>query len=93
MSDIRSTPAWAALRQQILDKDPHPGSLLFNAAHCLGGLLGITSGPCTQQLRVATDRRQRRAQLVRRVGKESAQTLLYCLALGKRPLQPTKHSV
>ena len=54
---------------------------------------GSRRGADPEQLGVAADRRQRRAQLVRGVGEEAAQALLARAALGERLLQPREHRV
>ena len=46
-----------------------------------------------EQLGVAADRGERRAQLVRGVGEELAQALFALLALGERLLEPVEHRV
>ena len=54
---------------------------------------GSPRGAHPEQLGVAADRRQRRAQLVRGVGDERAQPVLGRLAAGERLLEPVEHPV
>ena len=53
----------------------------------------LARGAHPEQLGVAADRRQRRAQLVRGVGEEAAQPVLARLALGERLLEAVEHRV
>ena len=80
-------------REQVLDEHAHPRGLVLDAAHraLLLGTLG--HGAHAEQLRVAADRRQRRAQLVRGVGDERAQPVLARLAAGEGVLEPVEHAV
>ena len=71
-------------RQQVLDQHAHARRLVLDARHRLLGVLGVARRADAEQLGVAADRRQRRAQLVRGVGEEAAQPVLAGLALGER---------
>ena len=80
-------------RQQVLDEHAHARGLGLDARHRLLGVLGVARRADPEQLGVAADRRQRRAQLVRRVGQEGAQPVLGRLLLGERLLEPVQHPV
>ena len=80
-------------RQQVLDEHAHARGLVLDPAHRLGDVLGLARGAHAEQLGVAADRDQRRAQLVRGVGDEAAQPLLARLARGERVLEPVEHAV
>jgi hypothetical protein len=79
--------------QQVLDEDTHARGLLLDAPHRLLRLRRAARGAHAEQLGVAADRGQRRAQLVRRVGDELAQAVLALLALGERTLEAVEHRV
>ena len=79
--------------QQILDEHAHPLALLLDPAHRQRGVGRVVRRPAAEQLRVAADRRERRAQLVRRVGEEPTERLLRCAAFVHRLLDPTEHHV
>ena len=80
-------------RQQVLDEHAHARGLVLDPAHRLRDVLGLARGAHAEQLGVAADRDERRAQLVRRVGDEAAQPLLARLARGERVLEPVEHAV
>jgi hypothetical protein len=80
-------------RQQVLDEHAHARRLVLDPAHRLLHLLRLAYGAHPEQLRVAADRGQRRAQLVRRVGDELAQAVLAGLALRERELEAVEHRV
>ena len=60
--------------QEVLDQRRHPGGFLLDLGQCGLGRSGILAA--ARQLGVADDRRQRRPQLVARVGHELAHLLL-----------------
>ena len=72
----RPTLVEAGEQQQVVDQRRHPHRLLLGAAHRLVELGGVVEAAVAVQLGVAADRRDRRAQLVRRVGDEPAQPRL-----------------
>ena len=80
-------------QQQVVDEQSHAPCLVLDAPHREQHVLARHVGIALQQLRVAAHRRQRRAQLVRRVGDEMAETLLHRLALGEGALDLTEHLV
>ena len=80
-------------QQQVVDQRRHPHRLLLGAAHRLVELGGVVETAVAVELGVAADRRDRRAQLVRRVGDEPAQARLRRRALGERVLDPGHHRV
>ena len=80
-------------REQVLDEHAHALGLVLDAAHHHVGAAVLVGGADAEELRVAADRGQRRAQLVRGVGEELAQALLARLALGERLLEPVEHRV
>ena len=63
-------------RQQVLDEHAHARRLVLDAAHRLLDVRGLARGAHAEQLGVAADRGQRRAQLVRGVGDEAPQAVL-----------------
>ena len=65
----------AGEQQQVVDEHAHARRLALDAAHRLRQVVGAVGGAAPEQLGVAADRRERRAQLVRRVGDEPAQAL------------------
>ena len=69
-------------RQQVVDEAAHPVQLVGDEGDRLAPLLGVLA----QQLEMAADDRDRRAQLVARVGDEVA-------LAGERGLQPVEHGV
>ena len=60
-------------QQQVVDEHAHAVRVLLDAAHRLGEVFGTVGRAAAEQLGVAADRRERRAQLVRRVGDEPPQ--------------------
>ena len=80
-------------RQQVLDEHAHARRLVLDPLHRLVDLLRLARGAHPEQLGVAADRRQRRAQLVRRIGEEAAQPVLGLPLPGERALQPVEHRV
>ena len=84
----------AGERQQVLDEDAHARRLVLDAAHRLRvSASRVARRADAEQLGVAADRGQRRAQLVRGVGQEAAQAVLAGLALGERALEAVEHRV
>jgi len=80
-------------QQQVLDQDSHSGGLGLDPAHRALERRRIVGGSETEQLGIASNRRQRRAQLVRRVGEEVAQAFLALAAVPKCPLDLSEHLV
>ena len=80
-------------QQQILDQHAHPHGLGLDPAHRSRQRLGIVGRADPEQLGIAPDRRQRRAQLVRGVGQEPPQPVLGVLARGERGLDLPQHLV
>ena len=60
-------------QQQVVDEHAHARRRFLDAPHRLGEIVGPGARAAPEQLGVAADRRERRAQLVRRVGDEAAQ--------------------
>ena len=79
--------------QQVLDQHAHPRRLVLDAPHRLLDLGRVARGAHAEQLGVAADRGQRRAQLVRGVGDEAPQAILAGLALAEGPLEAVEHRV
>ncbi len=63
-------------QQQFLDQHAHARRLLLDAPHGEVEVLGPVLGAAAEQLGVAADRGERRAQLVRRLGEEAPQGVL-----------------
>ena len=80
-------------QQQILDQHAHPLASDSIRVHRAGQRLGVLGGAHAKQLGVAADRRQRRAEFVRRVGEEAAQPILGLLPVGERGLDLSEHLV
>ena len=80
-------------RQQVLDEHPHARGLVLDPPHRLLDLLRLARGAHAEQLGVAANRGQRRAQLVRGVADELAQAVLAGAALRERLLEPVEHAV
>ena len=55
-------------QEQVLHQDTHPGGLRLDSAHRPFELGAVTGGAEAKQLRVAADRGERGAQLMRRIG-------------------------
>ena len=89
----RATLSGPGQEQQILDEHAHPLALLLDPSHRQRGVGRVVRRPAAEQLRVAADRRERRAQLVRRVGEEPTERLLRRAAFVHRLLDPTQHHV
>ena len=89
----RPAPVQLGQQQEVLDQAAHPGRLLLDPLERLAppGLVGEAAPP--QQLGVAPDGGERRAQLVRGVGHELAQALLGGRLLGEGPLDLGQHLV
>ena len=83
----------ACEEQEVIDQLRHARGLVLDRAHRVGEVLGAVIGVASEQLRVAADRRQGRAQLVRGVGKKTAQAALRRVALRECGLDLVKHSV
>ena len=79
--------------QQVVDEAAHAHRLLLGAAHRLVELVGVVEAAGAVELGVAADRRDRRAQLVRRVGDELAQAVLGRGALVEGLLDAAEHLV
>ena len=80
-------------RQQVLDEHAHARRLVLDPPHRLLDVGGLARRAHPEQLRVAADRGERRAQLVRGVADELAQAILARLALGERALEAVEHGV
>ena len=93
LADLLADLVEAREREQVLDEHAHPRRLVLDPRHRLRDVLGLRGGADPEELGVAADRRQRRAQLVRRVGQEAAQALLARAPLGERLLQAREHRV
>ncbi len=89
----RTTLVEPGEQQEVVDEHPHADGLFFDPAHRLGEVLGPLIGAAAEQLGVAADRRQRRAQLVRRVGRELPQACFGRGALGERAFDLVEHAV
>ena len=83
----------AGEQQQLVDQDAHALGLLLDAAHGRLEVGGAVFGAAMEELGVAADRGERRAQLVRGVGQEAAQPVLGRLALGEGVLDVLEHAV
>ena len=59
-------------QQQVVDQLCHPRGFVFDRAHRVGEVLRAAVGAATEQLRVAADRGQRGAELMRGVGETAA---------------------
>ena len=79
--------------QQVLDQHAHARGLVLDAPHRLLDVGRLARGAHAEQLGVAADRGQRRAQLVRGVGDEAPQAILAGLALAEGPLEAVEHRV
>ena len=80
-------------QQHVVDEPAHPRRLVLDPAHRVG-LLGLGRDRSrAPQLRIAADRRQRRAQLVRRVRDEATEAILRLLPLVERTLDLPEHRV
>ena len=80
-------------QEQIIDEHAHSLRLAFDAAHRARQIVGPRLGAALEQLGVRADGRERRAQLVRRVGDEPAQLSLGRLERAKRRLDLRQHRV
>ena len=80
-------------QHEVVDQLAHAGRLRLDAGHRSLQRGGITRRSEAKQLRVASDRGQGRAQLVRGVGEKLAANLLAASAIGERLLQPYEHEV
>ncbi len=74
----------AGEEQHLVDEHAHPGRFVLHPAHGVGQGLLIVQAALAPELGVAPDRRERRAQLVRRVGDEPPQPVLRRGPLGRR---------
>ena len=83
----------AGEQQELLDQHAHARCFVFDAVHGLGQVVGATGRTPAEELGVATDRGQRRPQLVRRVGDEATQAVLGGLTFGEGALDPAQHGV
>ena len=79
--------------EEVVDEAPHADGLLLGAAHGLVELVRILQRAGAVELGVAADRRDRRAQLVGRVGHELAQPTLRLGALVEGLLDAPEHLV
>ena len=80
-------------QEEVLDEEPHAGGLVLDAAHGPGQVLRPLGGPPAEQLGVAPDGGERRAQLVAGVGDEAAQPVLGGAPLGEGGLDLGQHGV
>ena len=81
----------AGQQEQVVDERSHAHRLGLGAPHRLLQLLALFEPAAPVQLGVAADGRDRRAQLVRRVGDELPQSLLRCRPLVERLLDAGQH--
>ena len=79
--------------EQVLDEHAHPRGLLLDARHRLRRVLRAARRADAEELGIAADRGQRRAQLVRGVGEEAPQAVLARLALAEGALDLAEHRV
>ena len=63
-------------RQHVVDEAAHPDRLLLGSSHRLVQLARLAEPPASEQLGVPTDRGDRCAQLMRRIGDELAEPVL-----------------
>ena len=91
----RERPALVEARQeqQVVDQRRHAHRLRLGAPHRLVELGRFGEAAVAVELGVAADGRDRRAQLVRRVGDEATQPRLARGALGERALDGREHGV
>ena len=80
-------------QQQVVDERRHPGRLALDPLHRQRQVLGAVGCTAAEQLGVAADRGQRRAELVRRVCREPPQALLGGPSLGDLALDLREHAV
>src|ERR1035437_11150935 len=83
----------ASQSEEILDEHAHALGLLLDPSHCHLGAACVGCRAHPEQLGVAADRGERRAQLVRGVGEELAQAVFARLARGKRLLETVEYPV
>ena len=83
----------ASEQEEVVDEHAHPGGLGLDVRHRLGQVLRVGVGAATEELGVAADRRQRRPELVRRIGDEAPEALLGPPALFERRLDVGQHRV
>ncbi len=72
-------------KQQVVHQEAHADRFLLGAAHRLPQLVALLEPAGAVQLRVAPDRRHRRAQLVRRVADEPAEPVLRAACARRTP--------
>ena len=79
--------------EEVVDEHAHARRLGFDALHRLREVLGPLVGAAPEQFGVAADRREWRAELVRRVRGELSEPRLGGLTLRERPLDLSEHAV
>jgi len=89
---------WPALieareEQEVVDEHTHARRRLFDPAHRLRKIVGPGVRAAPEQLRIATDRGERCAQLVRRVRDEPSEARFGRGALGERGFDLAEHGV
>src|SRR6266508_2757903 len=67
---------YTTLFRSLVDERAHPRGFRLDPPHRLGEVVGVGAGAAAEQLGVAADRGERRAQLVGGVGDEAPQPLL-----------------
>ena len=80
-------------QQQVVDEDAHARRLLFDARHRARPIGLVGERPRAGELGVAADRRERRPQLVARVGDEAPEPVFAGGALVERLLDLPQHAV
>ena len=80
-------------RQQVLHQDSHPRRFGLDPCHRSLQRRRVVDGAQPEQLRVAANRRQRRAQLMGRVGQEPPELILALPAGGEGSLDLPEHLV
>ena len=80
-------------QEEIVDQHAHPTRLGLDASHRLLQILRARVRSATEELRVAADRRERGAELVRRIRDERPEPLLGPASLIERRLDLREHRV
>ena len=79
--------------QEVVDEHAHPLRLARDPGHRARQVVGPPVGAAPEELRIRANGRERRAQLVRRVGDETAEPLLGGLPRGHLRLDLVQHPV
>ncbi len=83
----------ARQEQQVVDEGSHPDRFLLGTSHRFAQLAGVVEGTRAIELGIATDGRNRGAQLVGRVADESSEPLFRPRALVERVFDAIEHLV